>query len=245
VVNASDEAAALIGLATDTGARLWTKKGVENVWGTPVVSGLGDSATIIFAPPREIWGLHPKTGASRWYATNGVEDTTVSASPVLFDNLAIVVGGRSRSAVAIRTGANNGSDVTRTHTVWERVGSARIATPVVYQGNLYYFAHGVAYCHAADSGKPLFRERLPLEHTDRRGRRKSSSYASPVIADGKIYHITRSGICFVLAAEPEFSVLATNRFESDDSGFNATPAFSEGKLFIRSNTTLYCIGMQE
>jgi hypothetical protein len=61
------------------------------------------------------------------------------------------------------------------------------------------------------------------------------------LVNGRIYVVTRSGLTYVLAAKPEFEVLAKNQFGSDDSGFCATPAVSDGDLFIRSNTHLYCV----
>ena len=66
-------------------------------------------------------------------------------------------------------------------------------------------------------------------------------YSSPVIADGKIYYVTRSGECFVLKPGDEFAELARNRFETDDGDFSATPAISNGELFIRSSKRLYCV----
>ncbi len=66
-------------------------------------------------------------------------------------------------------------------------------------------------------------------------------YSSPVIADGKIYYVTRSGDCFVLKSGSEFAELARNRFDSDDGDFSATPAVSNGELFIRSTKRLYCV----
>ncbi len=80
------------------------------------------------------------------------------------------------------------------------------------------------------------------------GQRRSrgvGNYSSPVIADGKIYQFTRDGTCHVLAAQPNYNLLATNRFESDSSGFNATPALSNGQMFVRSNQYLYCIGSDD
>ncbi len=67
-------------------------------------------------------------------------------------------------------------------------------------------------------------------------------YASPIIADGKLYMTLKSGKVYVAAAKPEFELLATNDLSSDTSGFDATPAVSNGQLFIRSHKFLYCIG---
>lgn len=67
-------------------------------------------------------------------------------------------------------------------------------------------------------------------------------YASPVAADGRIYYVSRQGGTAVLAAKPEFELLAHNRIESNRSVFNASPAVSKGRLYLRSDRRLYCIG---
>jgi outer membrane protein assembly factor BamB len=66
-------------------------------------------------------------------------------------------------------------------------------------------------------------------------------YASPVLADGKIYMASNSGTVFVIAATPKFELLATNDMTFDSSGFGGTPAISDGQMFLRSHTHLYCI----
>lgn len=67
-------------------------------------------------------------------------------------------------------------------------------------------------------------------------------FASPVAANGKIYITTNSGMLHVINATNEFDVVASNDMTFDTSGFGGTPAISDGCLFLRSNTHLYCIG---
>ena len=67
-------------------------------------------------------------------------------------------------------------------------------------------------------------------------------YASPVLADGKLYYLGRGGVAVVLAAEPVFRKLADNTLENGRGVFNATPAFQGRHLLIRSNRALYCLG---
>ncbi len=66
-------------------------------------------------------------------------------------------------------------------------------------------------------------------------------YSSPIIADGKIYYARRNGDVFVLKLGPKLEQLAVNRLESADGDFNATPAVSNGELFLRSSRTLFCV----
>ena len=49
------------------------------------------------------------------------------------------------------------------------------------------------------------------------------------------------GKTFVVAAKPEFELLATNDLR-DGGIFHATPVAADGRLFIRSDKYLYCIG---
>ncbi|MDZ4852291.1 MAG: PQQ-binding-like beta-propeller repeat protein [Pirellulaceae bacterium] len=66
-------------------------------------------------------------------------------------------------------------------------------------------------------------------------------YASPVIAAGKIIYTTKAGKFYIVDAKPEFALVATNDLSADISGFNGTPAISDGELFLRSNEYLYCV----
>jgi outer membrane protein assembly factor BamB len=69
-------------------------------------------------------------------------------------------------------------------------------------------------------------------------------YASPVLADEKLYYLGRGGRAVVVAAAPKLEVLADNTLEGGRGVFNATPAFDGARLLIRSNRALYCIGRE-
>jgi outer membrane protein assembly factor BamB len=74
-----------------------------------------------------------------------------------------------------------------------------------------------------------------------RGGMGGEDYGSAVLADGKVYVLTTAGVTYVFEAKPEFTLLAKNQLASDQSGFNSTPAVSNGELFLRSNKYLYCV----
>jgi outer membrane protein assembly factor BamB len=90
---------------------------------------------------------------------------------------------------------------------------------------------GVAYCADAATGEVLYEERL-----DRAGQ----VYASALLADGRLYYVTRGGRTFVLAAKPEFEQLAANDLR-DGGVFNGSPAAAGNRLLIRSDKFLYCL----
>ena len=94
---------------------------------------------------------------------------------------------------------------------------------------------GYAVCIDAKTGKEVYRERLQSKGGI------PKFYASPIVVDGKLISISRNAGAFVLEAKPKFKQLAQNTFASDRSVFNASPAVSNNRLFLRSDTHLYCV----
>ena len=111
-----------------------------------------------------------------------------------------------------------------------------MCTPVFYEGHLYWANEesGIAYCVNGQTGEIVYRNRIEPH--------PGKIYSSGVIADGKLFYVSREKGTVVMAPEPRFKVLARNIIESDKSVFNGTPAISRGQLLIRSDKYLYCIG---
>ena len=104
-------------------------------------------------------------------------------------------------------------------------------TPLAYRGLLYVLANnGVFDAYEIATGKEIYRERLPSI---------GSGYsASPVAADGKIYLSSEDGDMLVIAAGPTFAHVATNTMNET---LMATPALSEGVMYVRGASTLMAI----
>jgi outer membrane protein assembly factor BamB len=106
-----------------------------------------------------------------------------------------------------------------------------VPTPVT-DGTYLYVVNdrGIMWCLDLKTGKEVYgRQRL-----------RSATYSgSPVLADGKIYVTNEDGVTIVVKAGPTFQVLAENDF---DDYTLSSPAVSEGQIFIRTATHLYCIG---
>ena len=71
--------------------------------------------------------------------------------------------------------------------------------------------------------------------------RAGQTYSSALLADGRLYYLTRDGRTFVLSAKPKFEQLAVNELR-DGGQFNGSPAVDASRLLIRSDKFLYCIG---
>jgi outer membrane protein assembly factor BamB len=74
------------------------------------------------------------------------------------------------------------------------------------------------------------------------GRAPGNYSASPVAADGRIYFLSEQGDTTVIEAGPNFKVLSTN---SLGEKCQASPAISQGQVFIRTEKSLYCLGKNE
>jgi len=83
----------------------------------------------------------------------------------------------------------------------------------------------------------VYEERLAVKGS---GNGSRPYYASPVLADGRLYVISRRAGVFVLKAGDSFDQIVQNP-PLDDSQFNASPAISGKHLFLRSNAFLYCL----
>ena len=187
------------------------------------------------AVPGEVWGLNPETGKLQWFAEHSLTGNICPS--IIADGETIYVFGGFRSAGSLAVRAGGKGDVTKTHVNWTSRNSSYVATPVLYDGHLYWISdNGQAFCLEAKTGKLVYRERVTELKAGGR-----PVYASPVVADGKIYVPSRWDGVVVLAAEPVYKVLAPNQFTSDDSDFNGSPAISQNQLFLRSNRYLYCM----
>jgi outer membrane protein assembly factor BamB len=246
IVPAGDETRSILALHKDTGAVLWKAAGapLEQTYGSPVVAGLpGGRTDLVFAGAAEIWGINPATGKLRWFATCNLPGN-MSNTPVIAGDILTISGGYPRTArVALRLGGSG--DLSGTLLYDTEKPATYMTAPVLVDGVLYWVSDdGIAFAAKPGEAEPLWMERLP-DLTGAGGRGKPF-YASPVVAGGKIIAVSRANGTYVLKPDPAgLKVLAHNKFDGDETAFNATPAVSGGKLFLRSQTHLYGIGAKE
>ncbi len=243
VVNAAEESRAVYGLDKLTGAEKWKAEGegLAYCYGTPALMPRpGGEDDLALAVPGELWGLDPETGRIRWWAETPITGN-ISPSVTFLEDLVYVYGGYPRTArVALKIGAE-AKDEVKDALVWEETKSSYIPTPVVHEGHLYWVSDsGDALCVKADTGEIVYQERL--EGAQGGQSRGKPFYASPVLAGGNLYAVSRTNGTFVIKAAPKFELIGHNMIADDKVQFNATPAVGDGCLFLRSDSTLYCIG---
>ncbi len=232
IVNASVESETLFAFDRKTGREVWRAGEIREAWNTPTLLTVpGGQPELIVPVPRSVMGLEPSTGKRLWTCDTGISWYMVP-SVVTEAGVAYCTGGRSGDALAVRAGGRG--DVTHSHRLWTRNKGSNVPSPILHEGHLYWMHEnqGIAFCVNATSGEVVYETRIP---------RADQVYASSVYGDGKIYYLSRGGRTFVVAAKPEFQLLATNELEPRGR-FDASPAIVDSRLLIRSNRFLYCIG---
>jgi outer membrane protein assembly factor BamB len=232
IINASVESESLIALDAKTGREVWRARDIKDSWNTPILVQTPEGRTeLVVAMFQKILGFDPAKGTRLWSCDT---DIPWYMAPSLVADRGIVysVGGRPGGGLAVRTGGRG--DVTGTHRLWTIGKGSNVTSPIIHDGRLYWMHDnlGIAFCADAASGEILYEERIP---------RGNQVYASPVLADDKIYYLARDGKTYVVPAAPEFEILAVNTF-GERGAFNASPAVAGGRIYIRSNRYLYCIG---
>ena len=246
VVNAGIEGHAIVGLEATSGKELWRVENPKftNSWSTPCIVEAGGRKEAVFNMPDLIVAIDPATGKQLWTVNSPITNTTCPSLAVAGD-VVIATGGRGGQAIAVRCGGDG--DVTESHVVWRAQLPAGIGTPIVVGNRMYWVGRGIAYCVNTENGEVVYKERLggqePSPDTaggQRRG--PAGDYASPIAVGNKIYYTMRNGLVHVIEGGDQLKVVATSSFDGDHGRFNATPAVSDGKLYVRGEKTLFCIG---
>lgn len=235
IVNASVESGSLVALHKLTGAEVWRARNIQQSWNTPlIVTPAGGEPELVVNTKGMLRAFSPQTGEPLW--TCSAIDDYICPSAVAHDGIVYAIGGRQSGCVAVRAGGRG--DVTQTHRLWYAEVGSNVPSPVYHDGHLYWVDHGgQTFCVNAQTGEVLSgsRER-------RRGRGAGTTYASVLLADGKLYSVSRENGAYVYAADPQLTQLAHNEIASDMGIFNASPTAIGNRLLLRSDRFLYCIG---
>ena len=226
VIVAGIQELGLRALHKKTGQVKWEQETRQrNTYATPAVLRIGDKLQLIHNAGG-IQGNEPDSGELLWSC-----QASGSHSSVTFGGGLLYVdagrGGRTGTAVD-PTGTG---DVTKTHIKWEiDVTGPAGSSPIVINNYLYRISsNGVIRCWKVSDGELVFEKRAE----------RITPSASPVAsADGRIYFAS-SGKTYVIQAGPEYKELAVN--DLDDHPDYTSAAVSNGRIFIKGKSYLWCI----
>lgn len=210
-------------------------------WATPMITTSGERQQLIVCYHSRVVGLDLADGKELWSIDGLSNDRSdlCYAMPMIAGDVAVIMGGfggpefafkipsSDSSAQPTRLWRNEKSDKNGFHP--QRIGSGVIVGKHLYMANADN--QGSIECLEIETGKRAWVE----------PRTNSGPHWSSIVAvDDKLYITGQKGITRVIEANPEaYKVLAENNL---DDTCNATPAFSDGQVFIRTYSTLYAIG---
>jgi outer membrane protein assembly factor BamB len=194
---------------------------------TPILRRGKERTELVVMGANQIDAYDPATGKQLWYLPGLTGGRTITG-PTLAHGMVYATQGMRGPLVAVRLGGTG--ELAPTEIVWKQTqGTPDSSCPVVWHDLLFWISdNGFAHCCDARTGELQWKERLVGDFK-----------ASPLAAEGRIYFLNRSGVCTVVAAQPRFEKLAVNQLDTEPL---ASPAVSDGRIYLRGYEELYCIG---
>ncbi|HZI50316.1 MAG TPA: PQQ-binding-like beta-propeller repeat protein [Terriglobia bacterium] len=218
----------ILAVNSATGANKWKADSTGSLsYSTPFVIETSGGPELIVNSGEGISAHSLTNGEKLWY----VNETNRFPIPVATQQDGIILlsrGYRSGPYMAIRPGGKG--DVAGSHVVWKvPTGAPYISSIIQYDGLIYMIGDvGVATVVDAKTGARVWQERIGGVYS-----------ASPIAGDGKVYFFSENGETIVLSAGRAPDILARNKIDGRVLG---SPAISGGRMFIRSDNTLFAIG---
>lgn len=184
-----------------------------------IASGMGPN-------PEALQSFDPATGTRLWWCKAAGD----ASSPAYGSGILYTDSGRGGSGTAVDPTGEG--DVTATHIKWTAGGLPEcIGSPIIVKDHVFRLqGSGVVRVWQASDGKETDKQRL-----DGLG----SSWASPIAdPEGRIF-FANGGKSYVVEAGPQLKILSVNDLGDPN---HASPAVSNGKLYIAGRKNLYCIG---
>jgi outer membrane protein assembly factor BamB len=222
----------LYALDKKTGAIQWqTPRDEPTCWATPLVANdaMGRKQ-VIMNGQTAARGYDLETGKELWKC--GGQTERPCASAVAADGVAYVGSGYRGAFIGAFSLSGRGDLSKSKELLWSyKQDTPDVASPLLSQGRLYYYKArtGQLTCVDAKSGE--------IHYAATRVPGMSSTYASPIAANGYVYLTDRDGTIVVIEDAERFKVVATNKLGEPA---DATPAAVDNELFIRGAKHLFC-----
>jgi hypothetical protein len=220
----------LVALDRKDGRTRWriprTHRGIS--YSAPLIREMAGRVQLIQCGDRCVTSFDPDTGKALWTVDGPSEEFV--ATPAYSPKAKLVFVSSSwpqRHILAIDP--RGSGNVTQTHIAWRDNRGAPYIPSLMVAGDFLLSVNnsGVAFCYDAASGKVHWEERLGRHH------------ASPVLVGGLVFFINDTGEVNVIKPGPTFDRVA--QYALGESCY-ASPAISDGQVFLRGFQHLFCLG---
>ena len=220
----------LIALNRSDGKTLWrknrTNKGIS--YSAPFIREMAGRTQLIQCGDRCVTGFDPDTGRQLW-TVDGPSQEFV-ATPVYSEKAGLVfISSSWPKCVLLAIRPDGRGNVTQTNVAWQNTKGAPYVPSMIVADDFLFSINrgGTVFCYEAATGEVLWQQKLGRHH------------ASPVLVGGLVFLINDNGQVNVIKPGREFECVAT--YELGESCY-ASPAISDGRIYLRGFKHLFCIG---
>lgn len=235
----------LFGIHRKTGETMWERelKDEESAgpdqfkgsWATPLIIENAGRAEMLIGLPGFLKSFDPLTGEELWRCSGPGE---LAYTNVLADKKnAVYLSGFGGPGTCVRLpSASDKGDITESHRLWTEPGKKpnrqRIGSGQLIDDHLYQLDEpGIMVCLEAATGKKLWEKRM-----------SKRSWSSMNLIGDKLYVNDELGTTYIIEPDPGgLRLLHTNRLEGNQHT-NSTPAFANGNIYLRTDSSLFAIG---
>jgi len=211
----------VMAFAGKTGEQVWkTSRDVKITWASPILVNTGKQMEVMLVAEPFVISYNPATGKELWRfdCISG----EVGPSLAYADGVVFSVNDYSKLA-AVQVGATP-------KLLWESDEYlSDIPSPVATPKYVFLpTSYGMMLCYDAKTGEKYWEKDFG-----------TPTYASPMLADGNIFQMDKKGVMHIFKADKTYSSVSESPL---GEGSSCTPAFVGGKIIIRGDKNLYCIG---
>ena len=215
----NDSDGKLIALNLSDGNVRWTKTRTEKAtWSSPIIAYIDGKAQLVLMGNPALTAYNPDNGEMLWKVD--CMSGEVGASPCSSNG---IVYGASEYASLVAVNAQDGSLLWEVNDYLPEVSSPVATKDYVYVATSY----GMLIAYDASNGEILAEKDLGTQF-----------YCSPMLVEGKIYIFGTEGNMYIFSNDGKLTLLRT--IQTGEPTF-ATPAFTDGKIVVRSTESLYCV----
>lgn len=220
----------IVALSKTDGKEMWRidRPNKTRSYCVPLIREIGGRMQMVLSGTMCVTSYDPRTGKLLWIIDGPTEQFVASIVYSDQTGLLYMTGGfPEHHLLAIKP--DGSGNVTDTHIVWRtNKGVAYVPSPIIEGSHFLIVSDsGVAHCFDAKSGTIEWEERLREHH------------ASLTSAEGRVYFVNDFGILRTIQPDKSYKLLAES--ELKEKVF-ASPAMSEGQIFIRTDKSLVCLG---
>ena len=220
----------LIALSRADGKTIWrnnrTNKGIS--YSAPLIRELAGRTQLIQCGDRCVASFDPDTGEQLWIVDGPSQEFV--ATPVYSEKAGLVfISSSWPKCVLLAIRPDGRGNVTQTHIAWQDTKGAPYVPSMIVADDFLLSVNrgGTAFCYEAATGEVLWQQKLGRHH------------ASPVLVGGLVFFTNDDGQVNVIKPGSQFERVAT--YELGEPCY-ASPAISDGRVFLRGFKHMFCIG---